>query len=109
VHRQYCGTSTSATLLWRHHVAEGIINLWSGLNFLLGFLLGILFIPLFLPNVSPSLRMCPSEMISQTLSSNLAAHFDECFLVLGQLLAEDEQHMMIIASQLDILKVPLNF
>ena len=53
--------------------------------------------------------MCPSEMISQTLSSNLAARFDECFLVLGQSLAEDEQHMMIIASQLDILKVPLNF
>ena len=43
-------------------------------------------------------------MISQTLSSNLAAHFDECFLVLGQLIAEDAQHMMIIVSQLDILK-----
>ena len=55
-------------------------------------------------NVSPCLRMCPSEMISQTLSSNLAAHFDECFLVLGQLIAEDAQHMMIIVSQLDILK-----
>ena len=35
--------------------------------------------------------------------------FDGCFVVSGQLLAEDEQHMMIIASQLDILKVPLNF
>ena len=44
-------------------------------------------------------------MISQTLSSSLAAHFDECFLVLGQLLAENAQHMMIIVSQLDILKL----
>ena len=95
-----------AVSLWRHHVVKGIVNLWSGLNFQLGFLLGILFIPLFLPNVSPSLTMCPSEMISQTLSSNLAAHFDECFLVLGQLLSENAiaQHMMIIVSQLDILK-----
>ena len=98
-----------AVSLWRHHVAKGIVNLWSGLNFQLGFLLGILFILSSCPMSLQAWGCAPLRWFLKPWVPTWPPLFDGCFVVSGQLLAEDEQHMMIIASQLDILKVPLNF